>query len=271
MKGLKKWILLVSTTFIVMTFAVPAASASLAMQTIKAYKGVNIFYNGKQLTDSNQPYVINNTTYIPLRMLMNYFGDKETTWDRINQKVVITDKASSTETALRQQLTQYQAQIAELQSKVRDLESKNTSLTNENTTLKNRISDLEDEIEELKDKNDVSLDDIEDRLDDYFEDAGDDYFGDDGIRITFTLSGDEDDLVYKATFSFSGADEYEKLTELSQSRLKSFLKAVKSKIESEIEDTDYEDADITGKAVDKSNSSYYVKYDGSTYTFSWSE
>ncbi len=118
---------------------------------------------------------------------------------------------------------------------------------------------------------DISISDIKDTLNDYFEDAGDDYFSDDGIDVSIRLSGDEDDLVYTVKLDFSNSDNYEDLTDVSETELESFLNAVESKIKTEIDGTDYEDAGITGKLVDNDNSSYYVKYNGSTYTFGWDD
>ena len=68
---------------------------------------------------------------------------------------------------------------------------------------------------------------------------------------------------------FSDADDYDKLSELDESDIETFLTAVEAEIIDEIDGTDYEDADITGKLVDNDRSSYYVTYDGSDYTYSW--
>jgi len=118
---------------------------------------------------------------------------------------------------------------------------------------------------------DTSVSDIEDTLNDYFGDAGDDYFGDDGIDVTTSLDGDEDDLAYTIKLDFDDADDYDDLTEVSTTNIETFLNAVNSRINTEIDDTDYEDADITGKLVDNDDSSYYVKYNGSSYTYSWDD
>ncbi|WP_165792158.1 hypothetical protein, partial [Desulfocucumis palustris] len=98
-----------------------------------------------------------------------------------------------------------------------------------------------------------------------------DYFGDDGIDVTVSLDGDEDELAYNVTLDFDAADDYDNLTDISETNIKTFLNAVKSKINTEVDGTDYEGADIKGKAVDNDKSGYYVKYNGSTYTYSWDD
>jgi hypothetical protein len=232
---------MVIAIFVFTTFTGSNVYAVSNAKMVTAYQGIKIVYNGQELTDSTQPYVINNTTFVPLRILMNYFG-KAVTWDAVNSRVLITDDTSS----LKEQLAQKDAQIKTLQSQI--------------TQLNTKISE---------DDNDLS--DIEDTLNNYFEDRADDYFDDDGIDVTISLDGDEDDLAYTVKLDFDDADDYSDLTDVSETDLKTFLNAVKSKINSEIEDTDYEDADLTGKLLDNDTSSYYVKYNGSSYTFSWDD
>jgi YHS domain-containing protein len=115
----------------------------------------------------------------------------------------------------------------------------------------------------------VDVGDIEDALFDKFEDAGMDYFGDGGIDVSIDLSGDEDDLFYTIKLDFTNADDYANLTEISKADLEDFLDAVNSRINSEIDGTVYEDAELTGKLQDNDNASYNVKYNGRNYTFSW--
>ncbi len=113
------------------------------------------------------------------------------------------------------------------------------------------------------------LDDIIDAINDTFEDAGDDYFDDDGIECAITLSGDEDDLLYKVKLVFDDADNYDDLADLDEDDIEEFLDDLESEISDEIDDTDFEDADITGYLIDNDNSRYYVKYNGSYYSYSW--
>ncbi|MCG9967935.1 stalk domain-containing protein [Pelotomaculum terephthalicicum JT] len=233
--------------------------ASSNMQTVQAYQGVRILYNGQELTGSNQPYIINDTTYVPVRMIMESISGKDIYWDPSNYQVVIADNTSTVEAALREQLTKKDTEISTLQNEISSLQSKIT-------TLNTKISELEDEIDK---KDSTSISKIEDELDDYFEDAGDDYFSDDGIDVSIKLSGDEDDLAYTIKLDFSYADNYSNLTKVSETKIKSFMSAVKSRINKEADGTDYEDAKITGKLVDNNYSNYYVKYNGSKYTYSW--
>ncbi len=117
--------------------------------------------------------------------------------------------------------------------------------------------------------NEEDLDDITAALNDIFEDAGDDYFDDDGIECAISLSGDEDDLVYRVKLDFDDADDYDDLAELDEDYIEAFLDDLADAIDDEIDGTDYEDADITGKLVDNDNYRYYVIYDGSDYDYSW--
>jgi hypothetical protein len=242
MTKFKKGLLVLAAVFILTILASPKVYAALSgPTTVKAYRGIQIFYNGQQLNliDSSQPYVINNTTFIPLRALMNYFG-KTIVWDGTNNRILITDETLS----LKEQLAQKDAQIKSLQNQITQLNSK---------------------------INDSDLDDIEDTLRDYFEDAGDDYFDDNGIEISLSLDGDEDDISYDIELDFDDADDYDDLTDLSQSDIRRFLNAVRSKIISEIEDTDYEDAEISGELSDNDYSRYYVRYSRGNYRYSWND
>lgn len=224
-----------------------AVSAASNVLNVKAYTGAKILYNGQQLTGDTQPLIINDTTYVPIRMLMNNFG-KAIAWDGTNMQVIITNGTAEAEK---------EAQLINLQKK--------------NAELEKTIQTLNDKIKQLEDDEDISLSDIKETLADYFEDAGDDYLDDDDLTFTFSVSGDEDDISYTIKADFDDSREYDDLTDCSTSKIKSFMNAVKSKINSEIDGTDFEDADITGKLVNSDDSGEYVKYNGSSYTYSWDD
>jgi hypothetical protein len=89
----KKGMLLLLAGLIITLMAatsVYAANAKPILNTVKAYSGVKIVYNGNELTGDKSPYIINDTTYIPLRMLMENLG-KTIYWDAMNYRVVVLD------------------------------------------------------------------------------------------------------------------------------------------------------------------------------------
>jgi hypothetical protein len=106
-------------------------------------------------------------------------------------------------------------------------------------------------------------------MEDYFADAGEDYFRDGGITVDITLSGDEDEIEYLIKLDFRYADYEDSLEDLSTSRVQSLMSAVRSRIISEVDGTIFEDADIIGELRDSRDSSLYVTYNGSRYTFSY--
>lgn len=235
----------------IMIIAMTTGSAVLAASnaiTVKAYPGVKIVYNGQTLTDANQPYIINDTTYIPLRMLMNSFG-KMISWDAANRQVTITSGLAE---------SQKEAELINLRKK--------------NAELENTIKTLNDQLSYQREReDDVSLSDLRSTLNSYFKDAGEEYFDDDRLDFTFSLRGDEDDLEYTIEADFSDSREYDDLADTRTSDIEDFLDKVESKIESELDRTDYEDADITGELEDADYSRYYVKYNGRTYSYSWED
>ena len=253
MEKIKNRFLIVLITMLVFTvgLTVTAAAAPTPVK-VTAYEGIKIIYNGQEVSGSNQPYIINNVTYVPFRLLMENFG-KNVSWDAANYKVLITDDTISAD------------QKIQLSNQVVDLQNKNKELQNTITSLNAKIAALE------ANNNDTSTSDIAGEISDYLEDAGDDYFDDAGIDFTYSLSGDEDELVYKIVMDLDDADDYDDLTEISSSDIASYLNAVKSRISLEANDTDYDDADITGKLIDANKSSYYVQYNGSSYAYSWDD
>ena len=242
----KRITMLILVALTLTVFSVSAVYGANALN-VKAYPGVTIIYNGKQLTDAQQPLIINDYTYVPLRMVMENFG-KTVTWDGANRQVLITNS------------------IAEAQ-KDADL----INLQNENKKLQATIDQLNATIADLQKKRTgfADLDDVEDHLIDYFEDAGYDYFSDDDLVFSFTLSGDEDEIEYDIKVDFRYSDKYDDLRDLSSSKIEDFLEDVEAEILDEVDRTEYEDAKITGELVDRNYSRYYVKYNGRTYSFSW--
>lgn len=238
----RKLSIVLALVFLFIIGAGSSACAATTPKTVQAYSGVTIYYNGQQLTGAAQPFIINDTTYIPIRMLMEAM-DNGIYWDSMNYRVIVTGSTAS------------EAALAEKDATIASLEKK--------------IARLEDQVDDLRGQD---IDDIEETIGDYFEDAGDDYFDDNGIELkSFTLSGDEDDLAYRIKLDFDDADDYDELSDLGENDIEDFLDDVEDKIYDEIDDTDYEDADITGRLIDADDSSLYVDAEDGDYEYSWED
>jgi len=247
MYSLKKGLMVFAVTVCMVCFSGTLVMAAPSTPVnVQAYSGVKIIYNGKELTDASQPYIINSTTYIPLRMLMNNFG-KNVAWDSVNNRVIITD--GSADAAKEAQITQ---------------------LKNTITTLNAKIAQLEAQLEE--DEEDIKTSDIKKTLEDEFEKLGKDYFNDSGIELaSVSVSGDEDEITFTLKVDFGDANKYDSLEDLDEDDIEDLLEDVVDCIEDEIDGTDFEGADITGRLVDYDDSSSYVKYAKGSYTYSWDD
>lgn len=254
MSKLQRLFMVLCSALIFIAASTAVASAAPTAVKITAYQGVTLNYNGQQVPSTNQPYIINNVTYVPFRVLAESFG-KQVSWDSANYRVVISD---GTETS---------AKEMELYNQIADLKNQNTELQKTITSLKAQVTALQTSADST---DDTSTSEIAEALEESLDDAGDQYFDDEDITLTFAVTGDEDDLVYNVKMDLSDSSEYEDLTECSTSTIQSFMSKIKSLIASEIYNTDFEDADITGKLIDKNDTSNYVTYNGSSYSYSWS-
>lgn len=103
--------------------------AQQATKTIKAiYNNIAIVYNGTTLSSdaSTEPFMINGTTYLPLRMVGTAL-DKKVTWDGNNKRVIIEDKQApvdqSTVAALNNQINTLTQQAGTLNQQIATLKS----------------------------------------------------------------------------------------------------------------------------------------------------
>lgn len=192
------------------------ASAASTKKMLEAYYGVKIQYNGNILTSSTQPFIVNGTTYVPLRMIMDNFGDKSVQWNGESQTVIITSSVSNMEAVYMQQVVSRNKQIDELKAQV-------AKLQDDNAYLRDQINNP-----------DVDLDDLEDDINDDYEDYEDKdfnfYLDGDNDKIELTVKVDQDDW-----------------SDLSQSKKEDLLDDICDDIWDEAED-----ADIEGEVKDGS-------------------
>jgi hypothetical protein len=146
-----------------------SASGDMTKKTLEGYYGVKIKYNNQFLTSQDQPFIVNGRTYVPLRMLMETFTDKDIQWDSSNNQVLIYSKFSAMEAIYTQQILERNKQISDLNKTV--------------SSLKYKISLLEDELINAS----VDLDDLEDDLTNDYEDY-------ENLNLSITLKGDINDI-----------------------------------------------------------------------------
>lgn len=131
--------LLVTTMTLVTAFGFSSYGAS-ATKTLQALYGTSkIIINGKDVTQTIEPFIVDGTTYIPLRVVANTFN-KKVDWNPLTSTANITDD-------LTQVNEHFQAEILK-----RDVEIMN---------LQSRLKQLEKEVESKKE---ISLSDLEKQL-----------------------------------------------------------------------------------------------------------
>lgn len=200
------------------TAVIPSgASAEVATKNLQAkYNNIKVLYNGYQVSTPVEPFIVNGTTYIPLRMMAGVFN-KDITWDGTNYTINVLDKPD----------TGAQAQLA-----VKDAEI--TRLKNQIAALNEEIQDLEDE---LDDDDDDDFDDELDDLEDYLNDEYEDY---EGLEWVISLDGDEDDIEVEIELDDDYIDDFDDLT----------TRDIEDLVESIVEEIwDEFDADITGEII----------------------
>ena len=55
------------------------------------YNAAAVIVNGQEMTSDVKPFIVDGTTYVPLRMMANIFN-KDIQWDPVLSKAVVSDK-----------------------------------------------------------------------------------------------------------------------------------------------------------------------------------
>lgn len=165
---IKKSILFILTALLVIGCMVPAGFASGGKKMLEAwYMNIKIISNGQQVYTDIEPFIVDGTTYVPVRMIANIFN-KDVQWDQANYTVYISDKPGQNVNYLNMML------------QMKD----------------NEIKNLEDKIKKLEEKDKVSdIDDLEEQL-------NDDYGKYKNVNFDISLSGDKKDITVKIEFDY---------------------------------------------------------------------
>ncbi|RAT96859.1 stalk domain-containing protein [Brevibacillus sp. Leaf182] len=221
----KKQYLAIASALILTTTLIPTSSqAATGTKNLQAkYNNIKVIYNGAAVPTTIEPFIVNGTTYIPLRMMADVFS-KDVAWDGTKYTITVKDKPNS----------QHASELAARDAQIRTLQGTIDSLNKQITDLKNSKSSRDDD-DDVQD----DLDDLEDQLEDDYDDYED-------IEWKFTLSGDEDDIdVEIAVDKDEFEDEYDAMDD-------SDFEDLVEKVVEDIWD-EFEDADIEGEIVDSSD------------------
>jgi hypothetical protein len=129
------------------------------MEVLSAYyKNISIFRDGIQATFTHEPFIVDGTTYVPVRDMSELLGET-VTFDQETYRIDITSTTN----------------VAELQAKILEQQLTISSLESQIATLNTQIDD------------DYDLNDLEDEL-------NDGYYELDDIDVNIEVDGDEDGL-----------------------------------------------------------------------------
>jgi len=217
------------------------ASAAVATKNLQAkYNNVKVLYNGSQVATTIEPFIVDGTTYIPLRMMAGVFN-KDITWDGNTYTINVLDKADfnyKTELAVKDaEIARLKNQISSLQDEIDDLENKSSKKSSSSkTSFSKALSNLED-------------------------DLNDDYGKYEGLKWSITLDGDEDEIEVEIAIDMKKyGDDFDALSKAKKQKL----------VKNIIEDVwDEFDADVTGVIYDTYDDEdlhkFYADYDDDIY------
>ncbi|QRG68836.1 stalk domain-containing protein [Brevibacillus choshinensis] len=235
----KKQYLAVASALVLTAGLFPASSdAQVAKKNLAAtYNNIKVLYNGNQVSTTIEPFIVNGTTYIPLRMMAGVFN-KDITWDGTNYTINVKDQADP---GYESQLAQKDAEISRLKAQIDD--------------LNDEIDGLEDDLADYED--DDNSDDIDDVIDDLEDQLNDDYGDFEDLEWDISLSGDEDDIEVEISIDLS---EYQDdFDDLSNSKLEKLVEDIVNDIWDE---SDLEDADIEGVIIDSDSDDEQYDFEG---------
>lgn len=222
----KKVLALLTTTMIVVGSLGLSAYGASVSKTLQAYYGTSkIIIDGKDVTNTIEPFTVDGTTYIPLRAVANAFN-KKVDWNPLTSTANITED-------LTQVNQHYQAEILKRDVRIMELE--------------NKVKNLE---KELESKKEITLNDLQKQLNKDYDEYRD-------IEFDITLSGTTSKVKVKIEVDLYDFDkEWKALTE---SRKTTYLQDIvddileaypDASVEGYIRDTDAK-KDVLDFTVDK--------------------
>ncbi|SCG81805.1 copper amine oxidase domain-containing protein [Proteiniborus sp. DW1] len=224
----KKKAVIVTTVLALTMFLTSVAFAQGTYKNLKAWFGdIKIFVNNQLVQMDVKPFIVDGTTYVPVRAISNIFN-KDIKWDGANLRIDITDRPNQNDayvTYLSQQLIERQNKINELETKVAKLEAE---LATTKKGSKYTFSQLEDY---LNDEHGVYQ----------------------KISFDIELYGDKDDIEVEIYVDLD--DDYSRWNSLTTSKIEGYIEDV-------VDDIlyNFKDADITGFIEDSHEDEVLVEF-----------
>ena len=214
----KQLIALIITFFI---FGLSFTSTGMAANNISTIKGwfadIKIFTNNKQVQLDVKPFVINGTTFVPVRALSEMLN-KDVSWNQESFSIDITDKLDTNHDYMLMQITEKQEEIDKLEAKIKKLEA-------ELASKESSISSITDMGKYLNKKHYTYKD----------------------IRFYIYLSGNSRDIKVKIYIDSSDNSKWDALTDLEITR---YIEDIVYDIEYNFRDANiagYIESDYSGK------------------------
>lgn len=143
-------VLLIITTLLIGAFGMVSYGQGFS-RTLKAWFGtVNIIVDGQNVTNKVEPFVVDGTTYIPLRVVAETFN-KNVEWNPVTFTANITDDLTQVDGYYQNQILTRDIEIMSLESKIKKLEKELEKSDSKSKDLDDLEDDLNDEFDEYRD------------------------------------------------------------------------------------------------------------------------
>jgi len=237
LKSKKKFLALIGAATLSLSVFTPVLYAGSVTKNLKAiYNDIKVSYNGQIKPMSVQPFIVDGTTYVPLRAVAEIMGSN-VQW--ANNTVYITAKQTTDPTS---------------ETLATQLALKNAEVT----ALKQQLQNAQNELQKYKDAetaNNTKTQSLKETL----ADIKDDYEGEYRIDWSFDLVEKSRGLVL--TISYDSRYDGSVFDRLSSSQLKSFINEICEDIRAS-----HKNIEITGSIEDSRN-----RTTKATFTYSKSD
>lgn len=218
----------------VMIFILSLASTGFAANTMKKleayYKNITIFRNGAQANFTHEPFIVDGTTYVPVRDMSELLG-KTVAFNPTTYRIDITDTPDANTIAMQTKLVQQEITIKNYEAKIKDLEAQLASKT---TASKSTLSEMEK----------------------YLNKNYDEYKN---VEFKYELSSKKN-VITVAMYVDLDYDE-SAWNKITNSQIKSFIQSIVDELEDEFDDNI--EGYIEDEAWDEELVSFYVNTKGS--------